>query len=167
MANDPVCGFSSESLLLTGFNGSHTRAYNYCAAYSSPCGDTVAGKDIALDGSGLLAWDISSFSGGSSVPASPLGSLAAYRLGSFGGNVLVSAADIFAMGAPDRQFRWDLNSGSTVDIVSSAPWIAIHIGGGPFGRGQVHETVTIAFANGAVTTRSICLRRTSIGRLTC
>ena len=146
---DPVCAF--DYFNTAGFFTVHSHGYD-------PGSGT--GEPILEDAAGLLAWEVSSRK---HTPASPNpeGALAAYGLGNRGRlgptKFRVSAAAVYARGAPTTQFRWDFTSDGSVDAVTTLPYAEHDYGQGHKLNQQIITTVTIDHADGTHTTRTLCL----------
>jgi Tol biopolymer transport system component len=167
--NDPVCVFTKVNLALETVLHTHTNGYNDCNIVPNPCQGgqitTPSGVAIANDVAGLLAWDVAHRSG-ADVPPVPGGALMAYRQ-SLVDSVRVSAAAVYANGAPTTKFRWDFNGDGVVDLTSNLPYTTHTYGVAIRGTKQVQTRVMIDHADGAATTATICIRRVSVGGVTC
>ncbi len=129
------------------------------------------GTEVLDDAIGHLAWQIK-HKQGESVPPNVTGALGAYRVvlqAPFTNRVRVSAAAIYARGAPTSKFEWDFTSDGRPDFTSGQAWLDHDYGLQiPFGGASVVETtVRITHADGdTVTTRKICVRRSNVGAVT-
>ncbi|MEV6695324.1 cutinase family protein [Micromonospora sp. NPDC051196] len=106
IANDPVC---VDQRRFPKNIGVHTSGYNT---------KTATGKAIIKDAAGLLAHGVGARRGSAATP-SVTGDVRARDLKP--GQVLLSAAEVFANGAPTTSFRWDLNGDGRTDRTTTGP----------------------------------------------
>jgi hypothetical protein len=156
--NDPVCVASTRSIggTILRVNKTHTEAYN---------SETASGQPLLEDASGMLAWAVLSRLGTTAAPLA-VGELGAYRQ-SAKNDVRVSAASIYGRGEPTTSFSWDFTNDGTVDFTSSLPWVTHSYGLSLLGLKSVITKVTIEHADGHVTIRTLCIRKTSFGGASC
>ena len=148
---DPVCnggGLINSSV--------HTEGYNP---------GNLEGQQILQDVAGLLAWGVNARVGKPADP-SPVGTLAAYKAG--GNKYRVSAAAVYARGAPTSSFMWDFTSNGTIDQTTVLPFV-LHDYGPPAGNVSTGILVTayIRHLDGTLTVRSICFSRLGSKPPTC
>ena len=157
LANDPVC-VSSPGTSWHALFGSHTRAYDDCdliPADRTCHKTTLGGQEVTEDAASLLAWDVESRLGKKPKPH-PDGQFAAYLGGTRRqSTVRLSAASLYSNGAPSEKFGWDFTSRGRADVVTYVPWTSHSYG---HVSGKVNATVRITYADGSVTTHTVCIQ---------
>jgi hypothetical protein len=91
---------------------------------------------------------------GRDLVPSPMGELAAFE--EHMSSVRLSAAAVYARGAPTSSFAWDFTGDGKTDLVTATPFTR-HIYGPLRPNQQVKVQVAISHADGIVTHKSLCL----------
>jgi hypothetical protein len=156
---DPVCTGQGHSY------SAHTGSSYGCDGADDPMCLTKTSNPILEDAAGLLAADVL---GTQRVAAVPTGEVSALYLKSTA-RARMSAAAIYAQGAPSTSFSWDFNHDGTVDQVTTTPWTSLPISNTDALRlargGTIRVSTDIAFIDGSHHVYLTCIRRS--GQVPC
>ena len=151
---DAVCVRSGANVAREKTNKTevHSTAYDPCdvhAQANDPC--RVLGQPLLEDAAGLLAWLVRRPLGLGATPT-PVGDLEVFSR-------KLSAAAVYARGAPAISYSWDFTGDGSIDQTTPGPLVRHVYTQSDYDRSNpiVHPKVRIAHADGTTTNREVCI----------
>jgi Cutinase len=152
---DAVCLFSRLNFqrdVILKRTHVHSQDYNPCdddAPANDPC--RVLGQPLLEDAAGLLAWLVRRPLGLGATP-SPVGDLEVFL-------TKLSAAAVYARGAPAISYSWDFTGDGSIDQTTPGPLVRHVYTQSDYDRSNpiVHPKVRITHADGTTTNREVCI----------